>query len=136
MADPIIWGKYIWYALHYISLGYPDNPSNNDKEKYKAFFLLLKDVLPCKICADHYNNNLKILPLTDDILSNKEKFINWVIDLHNIVNEITGKPKLNYDQSKQLISKDIKCDHTNNNLYYLAIIMIIILIIIIIYKKN
>ena len=137
--DKSIWGKHIWFTLHYISLGYPDNPNNNDKEKYKAFFFLIKDILPCKICANHYNENLIKMPLTDKILSDKELFIRWVIDLHNTVNQIIGKEILDYDSAKKLIIKNINCDHNNisNNYFnfYILALIIIIIICLIIYRN-
>ena len=33
-----IWGPDIWSALHSISFGYPINPSQDQKDKYKTFF--------------------------------------------------------------------------------------------------
>ena len=132
-----IWGKHIWYTMHYISLGYPDNPSESDKNNYKAFYLLIKDILPCKTCSQHYKENLLRIPLTDEILSNKELLINWVIDIHNKVNEITNKKILDYNDARTLIKNDIKCDHNEhsfNRINYLYILIINGLIIYIIYK--
>ena len=101
--DKSIWGRYMWFTLHYISLAYPNNPTENDKEKYKAFFYLIKDILPCKICSDHYKENLLKLPLTNEILSDKELFIKWVIDMHNLVNENTNKKIIDYNVARKLI---------------------------------
>ena len=130
-----LWGKHLWLALHYISIGYPNNPSDNDKQNYKNFFLLLKDVLPCKICSLHYEKNLEKLPLTDEILNNKESFIKWVIDLHNDVNQMLGKKIINYDDAINILSNNnIKDDNNikdNNNTIFFIILFILFLIIII-----
>jgi hypothetical protein len=85
---PEAWGPHGWKFLHYVSLGYPTNPTQEQKEKYKAFFELLKYTLPCHLCRIHYEENYNKSPLNNDILSDREKFIKWVIDLHNIVNEM------------------------------------------------
>jgi FAD-linked sulfhydryl oxidase len=137
MANPSIWGPNIWQTLHFISLGYPDIPNENDKEHYKNFFLLLQYVLPCKICALHYSENLKILPLTDKVLSSKNNLILWVIDLHNSVNLIKKKPILRYDDAIKIINNYSKCQHSENHhiLLCLFIILIILLFVVYIYKK-
>lgn len=106
---PEIWGPHVWQSLHYISLGYPDNPTENQKKKYKAFYLLLKDVLPCSLCANHYGENLNKMPLTDDIFDNREKLVKWVIDIHNVVNEMKEKPIIRYVDARKMIETDSTC---------------------------
>ena len=32
--QPYIWGKYLWTSIHYISLGYPENPSKEEQNDY------------------------------------------------------------------------------------------------------
>ena len=34
MSGPNVWGPYGWKFIHYVTLGYPNNPSNEDKLKY------------------------------------------------------------------------------------------------------
>ena len=47
---PSIWGPHGWKFMHYVSLGYPNNPTENDKLNYKTlsclilYFLLLKNL--------------------------------------------------------------------------------------------
>jgi hypothetical protein len=148
MPGPEIWGPNIWQTLHFISLGYPNNPSNDDKEYYRNFFLSFKHVLPCKICSIHYAENLKKYPLTDEVLSSKNNLILWVIDTHNAVNESNKKPIIRYDNAINMIIDKSKCNHFNFNLnpnpnsnpnqyilYILFIILAILIIIAILYKK-
>ena len=35
---PNIWGPHGWKFLHYVSLGYPENPTPEDKINYKNFY--------------------------------------------------------------------------------------------------
>ena len=114
-SGPDAWGPHAWKFLHYVSLGYPDKPTKEDKEKYKSFFLLLQDVLPCAICREHFKDNYSKLPLTDDILSSRDKLIKWVIDLHNIVNEMKNKPTVSYDKAIDLMMNNFEDDNINNN---------------------
>ena len=133
----VIWGKYIWKTIHYVALGYPNNPTENDKDNYKKYFTLFKYVLPCKICKEHYTETLQLHPLSDNILKDKNSLINWTIDLHNIVNEQLGYKKLSYEEALQEIKKDNLCSEKENDYsFYLIILFIIIAIFIYYYKKR
>ena len=127
----LIWGQHVWKALHYISLGYPDNPSEQQKQDYKQFFLLLKTTLPCIICRNHYEENLKELPLTDEVLKNKTNLIKWVIDLHNIDNKLKGYPILSVDNALENINKYKNHNYIDHIEYSKLIIIILLLILII-----
>jgi hypothetical protein len=104
VITPAIWGPCGWRFLHFVTLGYPNNPTEEQRNKYKAFFLLLRDTLPCSVCANHYAENLKKMPLTDDILKNKETLVKWLIDFHNIVNEMKGKKSIEYEDARELVN--------------------------------
>ena len=151
IVGPDIWGPVIWHALHYITLGYPDNPTDDDKEKYKQFFTLLSDTIPCSICANHFSENLKKMPLDDNSLKNKESLVKWLIDVHNVVNEMNKKPIVKYEDARKMIEKDTECKHKiiykpkpekienkNNffNIYYLIGILFLIIFISVIIKKR
>jgi hypothetical protein len=42
MSGPDVWGPHGWKFIHYITLGYPTNPTQEDKTKYANFFNALK----------------------------------------------------------------------------------------------
>lgn len=125
IITPEIWGPHGWKFMHYLSFGYPDNPTTEDKNHYKTFFLSLQHVLPCSICAKHYSDNLVQYSL-DDALKNKDSLIRWVIDIHNDVNEMKGKKIYSYDEAIRL--------YTTKDDYYLYKIIILIIILFVIYK--
>jgi len=140
-----VWGPHIWAALHYVTLGYPSKPTKEDKQKYKTFFELIKDVLPCSICANHYKENYQSNPLTDEILSDREKLIKWLIDFHNEVNIQRGKPVVPYADARIMIDSDKKCmpvEHFSNSKFnvsmpfLLMIILGVLVAIAVIYKKK
>jgi hypothetical protein len=140
VIGPDRFGPSLWQGLHYITLGYPDNPTEEQKQKYKTFFLLLKDTLPCSICASHYAENLNKMPITDDVLKNRENFIKWLIDFHNVVNEMKGKPKMDYNKARKLIDTDRPCkknyDNDFKHIYGLFGVVFVVAIIVYFYKKN
>jgi len=100
---PDVWGPHGWKFLHFVALGYPKKPTNEDKINYKTFFMLIPTILPCSICSNHYIENLKQYPITDDILEDKIKLFNWTVNMHNKVNILNGKQTVDYDTALKLL---------------------------------
>ena len=98
---PNIWGPHGWKFLHYVSLGYPQEPTENDKRYYKDFYISLQNVLPCETCQGNYKKNLSELPM-DNALQSRDSLVKWVIDVHNKVNKESNKRELGYDEAIQL----------------------------------
>lgn len=152
LITPDIWGPHAWKFLHYVTLGYPVNPTPEQKEEYKKFFMALSTVLPCSVCANHFAENYKKLPLTDIILSDREKLVKWLIDIHNIVNAMKNKPVLSYEDAVKQINSNFslvdsiklnqdlvekKKDNYNNYLVFGGFGLLVALVFIaVIYKKN
>lgn len=134
---PNVWGPYGWKFLHFITIGYPENPSNQDKLNYKNFFQSLGNVIPCPTCAQHYKQHLNMYPLTDNILSNKKNVINWLIDVHNEVNKTLNKRTYTYEEGIDLILSNfnngnclINIINFYNKYQYLIIPIFILLLIV------
>ena len=102
---PNLWGPHGWKFIHYVTLGYPINPTDQDKQNYKMFFLSLQNILPCKKCSDNYKQNLKDYPI-EPALKNRDSLIQWGVDIHNSVNRELNKPELDYDKAIQLYLQD------------------------------
>ena len=146
---PDKWGVHGWKFIHHVALGYPNTPTDNDINNYKSFFYILGNILPCHICSDHYNQNLLIYPLTNDVLANKTNLINWTIDMHNEVNKKHGKKIYGYDEALKLIKNNYKSIEEysnlpktkpikeNNTMLYVVIgLFMLLFVIAIIYKKK
>ena len=101
---PSVWGPPGWRFMHYVSLGYPEKPSDSEKQQYKVFYESLQHVLPCHTCAQNYKENLKEMPI-DDALGSRDSLVKWVIDIHNKVNVETGKKTLEYQEALDLYLK-------------------------------
>jgi hypothetical protein len=91
-----IWGSHLWFSLHTISFNYPLKPTQEDKDNYLAFFLGLKNVIPCAVCKKNYLRHLNEHPI-DNFLGDRRTLVYWLIDLHNMVNVEIGKKVLSYD---------------------------------------
>ncbi|ADO67478.1 putative Erv-family thiol oxidoreductase [Cafeteria roenbergensis virus] len=115
MVDPDIWGKHGWKFIHYVAQGYYDNPSLEQQNIYKHFFLNLGKILPCYKCSINYQNHLKINPLTEQILSNKNNLENWVVSIHNQVNKMKHKTYISNEQAKILQQPDDCVDYNKIN---------------------
>src|SRR5438105_4301423 len=102
---PDAWGRYGWGFLHAITLNYPEQPTPEDKANHYQFMQDVQKVLPCNNCSGNMVEHLKKLPLTDEILSNRQSFIMWMIDLHNLVNYHTGKKVLSHAEALEAIKR-------------------------------
>lgn len=126
---PEIWGPHAWFLLHSISLEYPENPTIEDKNNMKNFIIYFGKVIPCEKCRVNFNRHLATHPLTDNILSSKENLIKWFIDIHNIVNEMTNKKVLTYDECIEQFSDmyEQKGTYTHTALFAMILIILILL---------
>lgn len=150
MSGPDVWGPHGWKFIHFVTLGYPEYPSKQDKENYFNFFNSLKNVIPCSICGNNFKEHLKINPLTDKILSDKENFIKWGINMHNLTNRDTNKKTFSFTEGFSEIKKNLdNCDpiesFSNNNIIsnntslkntiLIFIVLISVLLIMFIFKN-
>jgi hypothetical protein len=95
-VDPSIpetWGAQSWTFLHAVAAGFPETPSEEDREHYQNFFQDLHYVLPCNECKRHFGEVLEKMPLTDAVLINRKTFNRWIMEVHNTVSRDLQKPK-------------------------------------------
>ena len=131
---PNVWGPSGWKFMHYISFGYPENPTNEDKINYKNFYNNLQHILPCEKSSINYNKNITEHPI-DNHLTDRDSLVKWVIDIHNQVNKESNKKQLDYQTA---IDIHLYENYSHSILYYCSrifVVIIIILMIYIIYQK-
>jgi hypothetical protein len=88
-----IWGPHFWEVLHFVSFGYPLEPTEQHKKDYKDFFVSVRNVLPCKYCRESYSEFIlqeDRTKLKDEDLKNRDSLTRWVYKLHERVNEKIG----------------------------------------------
>jgi len=95
--NPEVWGRHGWFFLHSITMGYPDKPTPNDADSFRAFFYMLPNVLPCDVCRKHFADHLRSNNI-ERALTSKRTLVEWLIQVHNMTNRSLGKRELNYDQ--------------------------------------
>ncbi len=96
--NPTIWGPPTWFLMFSIILAYPDNPSENDKQNIKNFFIYIGKVLPCQKCRNNFEQQFKNYPLNNDILSKRDLLVNWLLNIYNDTNKTIGKPVVTYEE--------------------------------------
>lgn len=110
---PYLWGKHGWIFFSHVALSYPKNPTMEEKQAYKNFFMSIQDILPCEKCSVNYKKHIVEIPI-DKYLENKDTLFSWVIKMENKVNEINNKPLLDEQEIKeklmfpQLLSRKMK----------------------------
>ncbi len=122
---PEIWGPHAWFLLHSISLEYPDNPTNEDKQNMTTFIESFGKVLPCEKCRVNFKSHLDKYPLNNN---SKVDLVKWVIDIHNSVNHMNNKQELSYEECIEHFEK-IYDDKPNNSIVLYVCILVLIIII-------
>ena len=91
---PDVWGPSAWTLMHLVAASYPENPSEEAKRQYAAFFKSLQHVLPCGGCRQGLQY-LMAGPhrLTSSVMADRLSLFRWTVDVHNAVNAKTGKPQ-------------------------------------------
>jgi hypothetical protein len=94
---PQIWGPIFWATLHIASLAYSDKPTERQKKNMKNFYESMVDVLPCPICRQHYEENLKSHPV-EPALKDRNSLVIWVWEMHNKINVQLGKREFSFEE--------------------------------------
>lgn len=137
MTNKDIWGSHMWYTIHFIALGYPNEASSIDKKNYKNFYINLPNIIPCEECAKHLVTNLNKYPI-DNYLDSKERLFEWTVLLHNEVNKMLGKGIWSLEKANKYYSNfNIKLEETKKcfNKAYLIIIILLMMILYVLIKK-
>ncbi|WWC73479.1 uncharacterized protein I206_107449 [Kwoniella pini CBS 10737] len=83
-------GRSAWKVLHLMTLRYPDEPTEDDRQALKSYFYLFSRLYPCGECATEFQALLKEYPPQTG--SRKSASL-WLCHVHNLVNERLGKPE-------------------------------------------
>ncbi|AAS51401.1 ACR175Wp [Eremothecium gossypii ATCC 10895] len=97
-------GRATWKLFHTMLARFPDEPSEQEREKLHTFLHLLAELYPCGECSVHFVSWLKKLPPQT---SSRSAAATWGCSIHNKVNLYLGKPA--YDCSKILEDYDCGC---------------------------
>lgn len=131
--NPEIWGSHGWKFMHYITLSYPNNPTDSDKINMVEFFSSVGKVLPCMSCRLNYIKHNNKYPLNDKALSDRKSLVEWLMNVHNEVNLLNNKPTYTLDKLyKEYMEPKVT---TKCNFNYTLLGLLVLLIIILVYRK-
>ena len=117
--------------LHSITLNYPENPTEEQKQTYKTFFESLSGVLPCPGCSEHYKQHFNKYPIQ---LDNKNSLTKWLMQIHNEVNKSIGKNIMNINDVIKYY-QDVYEGKSENTMYIIFSIIVVICIFVFAYLK-
>ena len=101
--SPAVWGPIVWSTMHIVSLGYSDQPTQEESDSAIRFYESLQHMIPCPICKEHYRVFLEQMPVRNAVQS-RQTLIRWVFTIHNHVNEQLGKPQKTFQEYIQHMS--------------------------------
>tara|TARA_B100000780_G_C20922665_1_gene367625 strand:+ start:150 stop:554 length:405 start_codon:yes stop_codon:yes gene_type:complete len=120
--NPKFWGPHAWIFLHSVTMNYPKNPTQQDKQRYREFFKSMERVLPCEKCAYHYSKHIDEFPI-DPALESRDTLVRWLIQIHNEVNISLNKPEYTYEQVIEEYRYKINNINRDETMIYKVIIM-------------
>lgn len=97
------WQRITWIFFHTLTLNY----NEQYRDKYIEFFDTFKTIIPCKICRNHFIENINKENMSIEGNMNNDRIFKWTIDLHNSVNKMHHKKIWSYDDARNF--------YTNNN---------------------
>jgi hypothetical protein len=112
---PGVWGPQAWGFLYSIALGYPNTPTQTDKESMKSFLVAMKDLLPCEKCRHNFSAKLNgsFGERLDSAVACSETLVQYIYDLEAAVAKANGKELCNiHDAIKGAIHKNIRVSTT------------------------
>lgn len=104
--NPKYWGKYFWLVMEDVASLYPNDPTSTDIMHAQSFYNILKYLLPCKICIEHYRKLLKKYPV-DEKTCCHNCLVAWV----KLVKDLT------YNKSSKANDKNFKNIHKDKNIH-------------------
>ena len=96
-SDPQHWGGMGWTFLLYVALNFPNNPTVEQKNNYRAFYQALGPVLPCVICRNNYAAHLNDVGPPD--VRGRRELVTWLLSVYNTAS--SGQPTLSVSQFMQ-----------------------------------
>lgn len=125
---PEVWGKNMWDTLYAVALGYPNTPTDIEKNAAKNFIMSLQSLLPCASCRDNFATEIASNSI-DSSLQCSDTFTKYIYDLQCRISTRLRKHKFTYDETVEHIINPKKS--TNNQLNSFNLIWIISLTILI-----
>mmetsp|Transcript_3158 Transcript_3158/g.9441 ORF Transcript_3158/g.9441 Transcript_3158/m.9441 type:complete len:215 (-) Transcript_3158:194-838(-) len=99
--DPGVWGPPTWFFLHSVTLALPERVPPEQQREFSSLMLAMQKLLPCPGCSKHLVGHMREHPL-EPHLGTRDGLVQWMIDIHNMVNRDIGKPELTKEEVLRL----------------------------------
>ena len=99
-------GKAGWLILHTMSVKYPLQPTQKDKDRMRAFLQYFAEQYPCSECSSHFVYYLEQNP---PLLECRDDISRYLCQLHNEVNKFLKKPIFDCDRIYEVWGGDCGC---------------------------
>ena len=90
--QPSFWGPSAWKFLYTVALGYPNDPTPEEKQAAANLLEGLHFLLPCHNCRENVSREIENFPYAK-ALENQGQFTRYVYVLENSVGVRLGKQK-------------------------------------------
>jgi len=137
------WGPNAWKFLHHLTFNYPDNPTPEEQQHVENLFNSLQLLLPCDECKTNFTNELSLFPIDT---RSKYSLSNWLVNVHNSVNQRLNKKTITYAEASKLYSsnctqcnsKNLKQTNTSATtiVFYVAVVFVIVAILLLLLKNH
>lgn len=91
--NPEVWGPPTWFFLHSLTMSLPEVVPEAKQKQIRALMYDLQVTLPCPSCGEHLAEHMKEHPICPH-LARRDTMVQWMIDIHNMVNKECGKPEM------------------------------------------
>jgi FAD-linked sulfhydryl oxidase len=99
-------GRAGWLILHSMSVKYPLQPEQKDKDRMRAFLKYFAEQYPCEECSKHFVKYLEAFP---PLLECRDDIARYLCQLHNEVNKFLKKPIFDCDRVYEVWGGDCGC---------------------------
>lgn len=107
---PSFWGPSAWKFLYTVALGYPVDPTDDEKQAAANLLEGLHHLLPCSNCRQNVTKELQNKPY-QSALENQAAFALYVYNLENSVSNRLGK---NFPTFEERLKQIYDSQPTNN----------------------
>mmetsp|Transcript_68893 Transcript_68893/g.149931 ORF Transcript_68893/g.149931 Transcript_68893/m.149931 type:complete len:172 (-) Transcript_68893:136-651(-) len=106
--NPSVWGPPAWFFLHSVTLALPDVVPEEQQKSLAQLMYNMQKILPCPSCGIHLSEHMREHPI-EPHLSTRDGMIQWMIDIHNMVNQGCGKRVL----AKEEVLRNFNADYAS-----------------------
>ena len=97
-VSPRVWGRPLWFSLHYGALNYPHDVDDEKKQMMINFILGLPMMIPCDMCKNHAHEYIQSRKHTlHNVVQNTHNLFTFFWEFHNDVNKRNGKPLMSLE---------------------------------------